>query len=220
MSRFQWFFLYYLIILNLYDMKTLSFPILVLMILMCFPNHLPAQEIPKIRPVFGVRYSANFDNLFLNDYGMDYWVLRSTPGLFLEYKNHDFQIGPANAHFINSPGWLSSTKLKNAMGFSFGYRYYPNEILKRMRMYAQLQVSQFWVKYTSHSLGSGSSEHKETAWCGYTSLGIDYRIYQRFHAFTGIGIGISSTFHNIFSENFYPHVMAGIDYRFGCLNKK
>ncbi|MHC1777306.1 MAG: hypothetical protein AB9834_18025 [Lentimicrobium sp.] len=178
-----------------------------------------AQEVTKSKPVFGVRLSANFDNIFFSDYYMDYWVLRSIPGIFLEYKNHDFQIGPAHAHFINNPGWLSSIKFNsNALGFSFGYRYYPNEILKRMRMFAQLQATQFWVKYTSHSMGSGISDRKETAWYGFASLGVDYRISKSFHVFSGVGIGISSTFHN-YTENFYPHVLAGIDFRFGTPKK-
>jgi opacity protein-like surface antigen len=201
-------------------MKTRCTVILLLLVFPAMISESIAQEVTKSKPAFGVRVSANFDNIFFSKYHMDYWILRSTPGLFVEYKNHDFQIGPAHAHFINNPGWFFSTKFNsNAMGFSFGYRYYPNEILKRMRMFAQLQVSQFWVKYTSNSMGSGLSEQKETAWCGFASWGVDYRISKRFHVFSGAGIGISSTFHN-YTENFYPHLLAGIDYRFGTLKKK
>lgn len=200
-------------------MKIRSVAIFLILVIPVLISESIAQEVSKPKPVFGVRLSANFDNIFFSDYNKDYWVLRSIPGVFLEYKNHDFQIGPAQAHFINNPGWLSSIKFNsNAMGFSFGYRYYPNEILKRVKMFAQLQASQFWVKYTSHSMGSGLSDRKETAWCGFASLGVDYRISTSFHVFSGVGIGISSTFHN-YTENFYPHVLAGIDYRLGTSKK-
>jgi len=178
-----------------------------------------AQEVTKSKPVFGVRLSANFDNIFFSSYEPNSWVLRSIPGLFLEYKNHDFQIGPAQSHFINNPGWLTGTLFNsNSLGLNFGYRYYPIELMRRMRMYAQLQASRFWVKSTNSSQGGGLSDYQETDWFGYASLGVDYRTSKRFHVFSGIGIGISSTFYK-YTEDFYPHVLAGIDYRFGTPEK-
>jgi len=197
-------------------MKSLQIILLSLLLLSgCF-NPISAQDVSESKLAFGVRLGANFDNIYLDDFQMDYWLLRSTPGLFIEYKNHDLLLGVTHTHFLNNPFWINSS-FKPSLGLSFGYRYYPNEIIKRLRMFVQLQGSHFRVNYSYRSPG-GFSEHKETVWCGYTSVGIDYRIYQGLHAFTGAGIGISSTFHN-HTSIFYPHVMAGIDYRFSANRK-
>ncbi len=203
--------------LKLLVMKSLQIILLSFLLLSdCF-SPLQAQDVSKSKLAFGVRFGANFDNIYLDDFQMDYWLLRSTPGLFIEYKNHDLLLGVTHTHFLNNPGWVNGSNFDPSLGISLGYRYYPNEIIKRLRMFAQLQGSHFRVNYSYRSPG-GFSEHKETVWCGYTSVGIDYRIYQGLHAFTGAGIGISSTFHN-HTSIFYPHVMAGIDYRFS-VNRK
>lgn len=201
-------------------MKSLKIILLSFLLLSgCFCP-LSAQDVSESNLAFGVRLGANFDNLFFDDYDMDYWVLRSTPDLFIAFKNHEFQIGPAHTHFIDNPGWFSAKKFNsNAMGFSFGYRYYPNEIVKRFRMFAEIRASRFLVKSTNSSQGSGNYAREDVVWSGYTSLGVDYRIYQGFHAFTGAGIGISSTFTDYFGK-FYPHVMVGIDYRFSANRNK
>lgn len=201
-------------------MKSLQIILLSFLLLSGSFSPLQAQDVSKSKLAFGIRLGANFDNLLFHDYDIRYWVLRSTPDVFIAYKNHEFQIGPAHAHLMNNPGWLASTKLNsNAMGFNFGYRYYPIKIAKQLRMFTEIRASRFLVKSTASShMGLNYSSQEDVVWSGYTSLGVDYRIYQRFHAFTGAGIGISSKFHN-FVENFYPHVMVGIDYRFN-LNRK
>ncbi|PKP49373.1 MAG: hypothetical protein CVT94_05385 [Bacteroidetes bacterium HGW-Bacteroidetes-11] len=202
-------------------MKSLQVILLSFLLFSGCLSPLTAQDVSKTKLAFGVRLGANFDNLYFHNYHMDYWVLRSTPDIFIAYKNHEFQIGPAHAHFIDNPGWFSAKKFNsNSMGFSFGYRYYPNEIAKRLRMFAEIRASRFLVKSTASShMGLNYSSQEDVVWSGYTSLGVDYKIYQGFHAFTGAGIGISSKFHN-FVENFYPHVMVGIDYRFSVNRKK
>jgi opacity protein-like surface antigen len=184
----------------------------------CF-SPLIAQQVYESKLAFGVRLGANFDNLFFHDFNIDYWVLRSTPDLFIAFKNHEFQIGPAHTHFIKNPGWFYKKKFNpNAMGFSFGYRYYPSEILKRLRMFAEIRASRFLVKSINSSQSVGNYAREIVAWSGYTSLGVDYRIYQGFHTFIGAGIGITSTFTDYY-EKIYPHVMVGIDYRFSANRK-
>lgn len=198
-------------------MKSLQIILMSFLLFAGYFSPLLAQQGSESKLAFGLRMGANFDNIYIDDFQMDYWLLRSTPGLFIEYKNHDLLLGVTHTHFLNNPWWINRS-FNTSLGFSFGYRYYPNEIIKRLRMFAQLQGSHFRVNYSSSSSGYGYRENKETVWCGYTSVGIDYKIYQGLHAFTGAGIGISSTFHN-HTRLFYPHVMVGIDYRFG-LSKK
>ncbi|KAF0204142.1 MAG: hypothetical protein FD170_460 [Bacteroidetes bacterium] len=132
----------------------------------CF-SPLTAQDVSKTKLAFGARLGALFDNLFFHDYDMDYWVLRSTPDLFIAFKNHEFQIGPAHTHFIDNPGWFSAKKFNsNAMGFSFGYRYYPNELPRRLRMFTEIRASRFLVKSINSSQSVGNYAREKVAWSG------------------------------------------------------
>lgn len=177
-----------------------------------------AQENLNAKPVFGIRISNYADNFYIRGNQMDYWVPRIAPELFIEIKNQDFHLGFVRAHI--NPGWFGSLGFNSdATGFCFGYRYYPNEILKQLRMFVQIDAARYWVETTHSSLGSGNHNVIETTWSGYFSVGADYRISQRFHAFTGVGMGILSNFQNI-TENFNPLLFIGFDYRLGSLRKE
>jgi len=219
MSRFQWFFLYYLIILNWYDMKTLSFPILVIMILMCFPNHLPAQEIPKIRPVFGIRYTANYFSIPSGN-SLDYYrVLSSIPSVFVEFNKHfDLHIGMVYAHLFN-PHWVDLVYYNpNAFGLSYGSRFTIIELNKNLRIQGQIDGSIANIRFrngNSHQQVFGLVA--DMRWALSFSFGLDYQLTNKIGLTAGPSVGIASgRSAGITSgrSDFFISPFLGIDYRF------
>ncbi|MEZ5195853.1 MAG: hypothetical protein R2764_05490 [Bacteroidales bacterium] len=99
-------------------------------------------------------------------------------------------------------------------GLNFGYRYYSNELFKKMKLFGQFNFSIYQLKYKSHSLGNPIAENQKDAIVENTaSIGLNYNMYKSFNIFLGAGFGSYDGFFLIL-ESFTPSIYVGVDYRF------
>jgi hypothetical protein len=177
-----------------------------------------AQEVTKSKPVFGVRLLTNFNSFDVNP-RLNVMVLM--PEAFIEFNEHlDMHIGIIYAHIFN-PAWYSQTYYRpNTVGLAFGNRITSDELIKNIKIYNEWNISVTRESYkTTNSHFQESEMQSEALWVFNFSLGADYKLREKLHISTGVGVGITNERYGIFSEILLSPFLS-FDYRIGCNKKK
>ncbi len=193
-------------------MKTRCIAIFLIII---FPALIPesmAQEVSKSKPVFGARFSTCFD-FEINSY-TPHNLLQYTPALTIDYKNHNFYLGPEYIRFYEPTKSDGNIYNPDLYGVNFGYRHYFNETTRNIRLFGQFNYSVYQIRYTSHRLGYPyTHNYKEIRTKNNVSIGINFELNKDIRLFSGIGIGSYSEFF-MFFDDVVITTFIGLDYRF------
>ncbi len=144
----------------------------------------------------------------------DYWILHNAINLNLNFGNHNLYIGPELVHILRLPKKYDDIDnyRSKSIGLNFGYRYSSRELVPRVKLYGQLNFSIFQLKLIEKQLGPPFSQEKLQIVVENTaSFGVDYKVSNKIHLFSGLGFGSYDGFF-LMINSFTPTFYVGIDY--------
>jgi hypothetical protein len=202
-------------------MKTRCTVIILLLVFPAMISESIAQEVTKSKPVFGIRYTANYASIPTGvSYSKNFKVLSSIPSVFVEFnKQFDFHIGMVYAHLLN-PHWFEYSSFEqNAFGLSLGCRLTSRNNIRNLRLIGQVDLSASKVGFKQTNSHFQDFMVKKILWVPGLSMGGDYQLNNKFHMSAGCsaGLAIGEYYH---LNKIIPSLFLGVDYRFGCLKKK
>ncbi len=163
------------------------------------------QNESKLENNFGIRYSYYYNNN----------IVHHTPTLFVGLKRHNLYIGPEYSIILNPiKGDPTDTYEKSTWGLNVGYRYYSKELAKNFSLFGQFNFSLYQINYTVYQIGPPfTNEHSELIVENTATIGADYKLFNSFNLFAGIGIGSYGGFFLLLDEFTFSSYM-GIQYKF------
>lgn len=198
-------------------MKTKLAEIFLLIAFFVFITESKAQENSKAKPVFGVRYTANYFSIPFRNNSDNYKVLSSIPSVFVEFnKRFDLHIGMVYAHLFN-PQWVNQVYYEpDAFGLTLGSRVTLIDLKKDLSLKGQMDGSVSNIRFkNTNSHNQEGRMLTEMRWALSLSFGVDYQLNNKIDIIAGSSFGITSGRYDFFISPFL-----GIDYRFGTAKKK
>ena len=161
---------------------------------------------------YNLRINSFYDFQVKRDY--NYRLFQLSPVFSIEYKNHNFYLGPLYVYFIQPIPIADEIFEKNSYGLNLGYRYYSNDLFRNSRLFGQFNYSIIQVKYKQYQLGPPfQTDSKKILAENTISLGMDFRIIRKFHLFIDFGFGSYDPFFLMINKFIFTSNL-GIEYEF------
>lgn len=176
------------------------------------------QKIDKSIINYNFRINSFYDFQVKHDY--NYRTFQFTPVFSVEYKKHNFYLGPLYVYFFQPQPIADEIFENNSFGLNIGYRYYSNYLFRDVRLFGQFNYSMYQVKFQQYQLGSPfQTDNKKIIAENTISLGMDFRFIKKLHLFFDFGFGSYNSFFLLF-DKFALTSNLGIEYEFNkCPNR-
>ncbi len=170
------------------------------------------QDTIKSKVFFGIRINPFYDFEVKRSY--NFRIIHLTPLFSIIFKNHNFYLGPQYSYVFQPKPISGQIFEHNSLGFTFGYRYYSNNIFKNTKVFGQFNYSVYQIEYENYQLGPPFKiDKKEIIAENTASLGIDFRVIRNLHFFIGAGFGSYDGFFLMINK-FTLTSFLGIEYEF------
>lgn len=161
---------------------------------------------------FGIRFNSFYD--FQLKQTRSFHLLRIAPVITLDYKNHNFYLGPQYVRFFRPKSIPNERYEKEGFGVNFGYRKYFSELIQHLRWFGQFDYAIYQIKYEEFQKGEPfSTENSITIAHNSILLGIDYRAIKNLSCFIAVGIGSLDGFFMLI-DDFTISTTFGLEYKF------
>ena len=171
-----------------------------------------SQDTIKSKSNFGIRYTYCYDFEIKHDY--NFRIMHHIPVFSFNINNHNFYAGPQYSYLFQPKPIANEIYENNSLGFNLGYRYYSKELIKNLQIFSQFNFSIFQIRYKEYQNGPPFvNEHRKLIIENTATIGMDYKLFNSFNLFAGIGIGSYGGFFlmiNYFNLSNY----IGIEYKF------
>lgn len=164
-----------------------------------------AQTSTKSKAGCGVRFSMVYN----------YRVIHAVPDFSMMFGRHNVYFGPEFTYVSNTiKGDPVDPFKKKAFGANIGYRYYSNELKKRLKIFAQFDFAIYQISFVEYQQGlTYGTERNQFILENTATVGAEYKLFKGIYVNAGLGIGSYDGFF-LMLDSFTPSSYIGIEYRF------